>query len=70
MKNKLQINESKLELIIRKTIKENFAKYSKIERMVFVQDVLDRIGQYGDEYVEQLNNLNSEFPSTKYKRDF
>jgi hypothetical protein len=70
MKNKPQITESKLESIIRKTIKENFAKYSKIERMVFVQDVLDRIGQYGDEYVEQLNNLNSQFPSTKYKRDF
>lgn len=33
-----------------------------------VDDVINRIKEYGEEYIEQLQTLNSGFPSTKYKR--
>jgi hypothetical protein len=39
------------------------------ERRMFCDDVISRIGEYGDEYVDALNQLNSQYPVTKYKRD-
>jgi hypothetical protein len=36
---------------------------------MIIQDVLDRVGQYEDEYVNALKEFNSQFPSTMYKRD-
>jgi len=33
-----------------------------------VDEVVNRIGQYGEEYIQALNDLNSSFPVTKYKK--
>jgi hypothetical protein len=38
------------------------------ERQEIIQDVLDRVGEYGMDYVKALAELNMNFPSTKYKR--
>ena len=63
------MNNLDLKKTIRKHLREGFAKYSKFERAMIIQDVLDRVGQYEDEYVNALKELNSQFPSTMYKRD-
>lgn len=63
------MNDKDLKNTIRKHLKEGFAKYSKFERTMIIQDVLDRVGQYEDEYVNALREFNSQFPSTLYKRD-
>jgi len=63
------MNNSELKKTIRKHLLEGFAKYSKFERAMIIQDVLDRVGQYEDEYVNALREFNSNFPSTMYKRD-
>jgi len=54
--------------LVKKHLKESFAKYTMFERRMFCEDVISRIGEYGDEYVNALNELNSNFPVTKYKR--
>jgi hypothetical protein len=33
-----------------------------------IDEVINRINEYGEEYIEQLATLNSGFPSTKYRR--
>ena len=33
-----------------------------------VDEVINRIGEYGEEYVRAIEELNSKFPSTKYRR--
>ena len=63
------MNNIDLKKTIRKHLNEGFAKYSKFERAMIIQDVLDRVGQYEDEYVNALKEFNSQFPSTMYKRD-
>lgn len=63
------MNDKDLKNTIRKHLKEGFAKYSKFERAMIIQDVLDRVGQYEDEYLNALREFNSQFPSTLYKRD-
>lgn len=55
--------------IVRKHLNESFAKYTMFERRMFCDDVLSRIGEYGDEYVNALSELNSQFPVTKYRRE-
>jgi hypothetical protein len=55
--------------IVKKYLNESFAKYTMFERRMFCDDVISRIGEYGDEYVDALNQLNSQYPVTKYKRD-
>ena len=58
-----------LSKIVKKHLKESFAKYTMFERRMFCDDVISRIGDYGDEYVNALNESNSNFPVTKYKRE-
>lgn len=33
-----------------------------------MDEVINRIGQYGDEYINALTKFNDNFPSTKYKK--
>jgi hypothetical protein len=63
-----QVNDIKLKKILRKNLNENFSKFTMFERQEIIQDVLDRVGEYGMDYVRALAELNMNFPSTKYKR--
>ena len=38
------------------------------KRTELVDDVINRINEYGNEYMNALNSLNSEFPVERYKR--
>jgi len=38
------------------------------DKAEIIDGVINRIGQYGDEYIESLEGLNSAFPVTKYKK--
>jgi hypothetical protein len=38
------------------------------DKAEIIDEVINRIGQYGDEYIESLEGLNSAFPVTKYKK--
>jgi hypothetical protein len=40
--------------------------YNKTTELV--DDVIMRIKEHGDEYIRELNKLNMEFPTQKYKR--
>ena len=51
------MNNLDLKKTIRKHLREGFAKYSKFERAMRIQDVLDRVGQYEDEYVNALKKI-------------
>jgi lauroyl/myristoyl acyltransferase len=63
-----QANDIKLKKILRKNLNENFSQFTMFERQEIIQDVLDRVGEYGMDYVRALAELNMNFPSTKYKR--
>jgi lauroyl/myristoyl acyltransferase len=63
-----QANDIKLKKILRKNLNENFSQFTMFERQEIIQDVLDRVGEYGMDYVKALAELNMNFPSTKYKR--
>jgi hypothetical protein len=63
-----KINESEIKKSLRKQLTENFADFTMFERQEIIQDVLDRVGEYGMDYVKALAELNMNFPSTKYKR--
>lgn len=65
-----KINDIELKKSLRKNLNESFGDFTMFERREIVQDVLDRVGEHGMEYVKALAELNMKFPSTKYKRDF
>ena len=65
MNKKITIQE------IQETIKENFHNDQEIDCIYSddsVNDVIMRIKEHGDEYIRELNKLNMEFPTQKYKR--
>jgi len=39
-----------------------------MERAELVQDVMDRVLEYGDDYIKALNALNSAFKPSKHKK--
>ena len=63
MKNKL--NESDIKRIISKVINEDVDR----ERMMeIVDDVVNRLKEHGMKYYFELNKLNHQYPTEKYKR--
>jgi len=70
MKKVVRLNEKDIESLVKKIIKEDerprgsamYSKYSDV-----TQGVIDRVREYGEEYIESINELNSEFPVTKSK---
>jgi len=38
------------------------------DKAEIIDEVINRIGQYGEDYIKSLNDLNSSFPVTKYKK--
>jgi hypothetical protein len=68
MKKKIIITEEKLVRIIDKIIKESNYMYSNMEKAELIQDVMDRVLEHGEDYIQALNALNSAFKSQKYKK--
>ena len=71
MKKVIKINENDIENLVKKILKEDerprggtmFGGKAEI-----VDEVLNRLGQYGEEYLKALDELNKKFPSTKYRK--
>lgn len=71
MKKVIRLTENDIEGLVKKILKES---ESPIGGMMYgnlaeiVDEVINRVNEYGDEYIEQLETLNSGFPVTKYKK--
>ena len=68
MKKVVRLTEQELISIIKRNINESNYMYANMERAQIVQDVMDRILEYGDDYVNELMSLNSNFEVKKHKR--
>lgn len=71
MKKVIRLNENDIELLVKKIIKENELPRGGTlygGKAEIVDEVINRLNEYGDEYLEQLEQLNSGFPVTKYKK--
>lgn len=69
MKNR--ITESDISRIVDRVVNEDKemrfgVAYNKQTELV--DDVINRIKEYGEEYTRALNKLNFDFPTEKYKR--
>jgi hypothetical protein len=42
--------------------------YSNMERAELIQDIMDRVLEYGNDYIQALNALNSAFKPKKYRK--
>ena len=70
MKKVIRLNENDIENLVKKILKEEerprggtlYGGKSEI-----VDEVINRIGEYGQEYISALGELNNKFPSTKYR---
>jgi len=68
MKKDKYITEDQLVSSIKKRLKESNYMYSNMERAELVQDVMDRVLEYGEDYIKALNALNSAFKPSKHKK--
>lgn len=68
MKKRKYITEEQLVNLIRKKVNESNYMYSNMERAELLQDVMDRVLEYGDDYIQALNALNSAFKPSKHKK--
>ena len=72
MKNR--ITESDISRIVNRVVNEDMENkelrfgvaYNKQTELV--DDVINRIKEYGEEYTRALNKLNFDYPTQKYKR--
>jgi polyhydroxyalkanoate synthesis regulator phasin len=64
-----KITESDINKLVNKIVNENFVTgISSSESTELVDDVINRIKEHGTDYILKLNELNYEFPVSKYKR--
>ncbi len=68
MKKDKYITEDQLVNSIKKKLFESNYMYSNMDRAELVQDVMDRVLEYGEDYIQALNALNSAFKPTKHKK--
>lgn len=66
MKKVIRLTENDIEGLVKKIIKES--EFPKSVTTEIIDEVINRVNEYGDEYIEQLETLNSGFPVTKYKK--
>lgn len=71
MKKVVRLNENDIENLVKKILKEEDDRPrggmlygGKAE---IVDEVVNRIGEYGEDYIQELIKLNNKFPSTKYR---
>lgn len=71
---KTKITESDINRIVNRVINEDMEGKELRFGVAFnkqtelVDDVINRIKEYGEEYTRALNKLNFDFPTQKYKR--
>jgi len=73
MKKVVRLNENDIENLVKKILKEEDDNRPRGGMLYggkseLVDEVINRIGEYGQEYTFELEQLNSRFPSTKYRR--
>ena len=70
MKKVIRLTENDIEGLVKKILKESprggEMMYGNLAEII--DEVTNRVNEYGDEYIEQLETLNSGFPVTKYKK--
>ena len=71
---KKRITESDINRIVFKVVNENNYDREMIHGISYnkttdlVDDVIMRIKEHGDDYIRELNKLNFNYPTQKYKR--
>jgi hypothetical protein len=71
---KRRITESDINRIVTRVVNEGDYEKEMIHGVSYnkttelVDDVIMRIKEHGDEYIRELNKLNMEFPTQKYRR--
>ncbi len=68
---KTTLKESDIDRIVNKVLNEKnefVTGISASERTEIVDDVINRINEFGMKYIIELNKLNSNFPVERYKR--
>lgn len=68
MKKEKYITEDQLVNLIKIKVNESNYMYSNMERAELIQDIMDRVLEYGDDYILALNALNSAFKPKKYRK--
>jgi hypothetical protein len=72
MKKKIRLTESELANMIERIIKEGGDDFvtgiSRSSRSEMVDDVINRLSEFGDEYADRLRELNNEFEPIRVKR--
>ena len=68
MRKPKYLSEDQLVNIIKRKVNESNYMYSNMERAELIQDVMDRILEYGEDYLQALNALNSAFKPTKHRK--
>jgi hypothetical protein len=66
-----RLTERDINRIVNNIINENddfVTGVAASKRTELVDDVINRINEYGNEYMYELNSLNSKFPVERYKR--
>ena len=69
-----RITESDINRIVSKVVNENEYDREMIHGISYnkttelVDDVIMRIKEHGDDYIRELNKLNFNYPTQKYKR--
>ena len=69
MKKVIRLNENDIENLVKKILKEERPRGGMLYggKSEIVDEVINRIGEYGQEYISALEELNNKFPSTKYR---
>lgn len=68
MKKEKYITEDQLVNSIKRRLSESNYMYSNMDKAELIQDVMDRVLEYGEDYIQALNALNSAFKSKKYRK--
>jgi len=68
MRKDKYITEDQLVNLIKNKVNESNYMYSNMEKAELIQDVMDRVLEYGEDYIQALNALNSAFKPQKYKK--
>lgn len=67
----IRLNENDIENLVKKILKEEERPRGGMmygDKADIVDEVINRVGEYGEEYTSELEQLNNRFPSTKYRR--
>ena len=62
---KTNLTETDITRIVKKIINENVSKYKMVE---IIDDVANRLREHGMKYYYELNKLNHQYPTERYKR--